>query len=189
MVIPRSKRWICKAVSGPCSYGQFVRPLLQPKWGTCATIHAGCICTEKAALARRVFVEKGSATNDAKRAFKQVSRELARRFGHPRLTSWTEDEVVETAPPQKKTVYAKARDSLLVKPIEAKDARVRMFVKPDKLTDVGSEPKKPRAIQGRSPRFNVVYGKYIKPIEHYLSGWKGVRRGVKRTRVFAKGLN
>jgi len=136
-----------------------------------------------------VFVEKGSATNDAKRAFKQVSRELARRFGHPRLTSWTEDEVVETAPPQKKTVYAKARDSLLVKPIEAKDARVRMFVKPDKLTDVGSEPKKPRAIQGRSPRFNVVYGKYIKPIEHYLSGWKGVRRGVKRTRVFAKGLN
>jgi hypothetical protein len=102
---------------------------------------------------------------------------------------WTKEQVAESAPAQKRAIYKRALESLHIRPVDRKDAQVKMFVKADKLTDVGCEPKKPRAIQGRDPRFNLEYGKYIKPIEHYLCGWKGVRRGVPRTRVFAKGLN
>jgi len=190
VVMPRSNRWVCKFNSSPCrGGGVYTRPLLQPQWGTCAVVHAGCFCTEKAALARRVFVKKTEATKDGKKAFRAASIELSKRFGSPRLVPWSEEDVVSSAPRAKRAIYQRARESLFVKPLGAKDARVKMFVKPDKLTSVGLEPKKPRAIQGRTPRFNVIYGKYIKPIERYLCGWKGVHRGVKRTRVFAKGLN
>jgi hypothetical protein len=136
-----------------------------------------------------VFVQGNEATVEAKKAFQLTSKELAKRFGNPRLEPWTEQRVVDSVPSSKRAIYTTAMESLLVKGLDHKDSRVSMFVKPDKLTDVGNEPKKPRAIQGRSPRFNVLYGKYIKPIEHFLSGWKGVRRGVPRTRVFAKGLD
>lgn len=189
LALPVSERWICKPVSGPCCSGKYVRPLLQPSWGTCAVVHASCYCTERAALARRVFVVGEEGTKGAKLAFRKVTKELAKRFGSPRLSPWTEEQVVSSVPAGKREVYRRALESLEVKPLSHKDSKVSMFVKADKLTEVGVEVKKPRAIQGRTPRFNVKYGKYIKPIEHYLCGWKGVRRGVPRTRVFAKGLD
>jgi len=73
--MPISERWTCVPNSGPCNRsGGFLRPLLQPTWGTCATIHASCICTENAALARRVFVQGNEATVEAKKAFQLTSK-------------------------------------------------------------------------------------------------------------------
>lgn len=138
-------------------------------------------------MARRVFVEQprlGServedlvATVD--RAFKYVRR----------LDVLSLEDAVLALSVSKRRRYVEAAASIQQRPFDARDARVSLFVKADKLTGVGAEEKKPRAIQGRTPRFNVWIARYLKPIERRLCHFLGEARGVKRTRVFAKGLD
>jgi len=70
--------------------------------------------------------------------------------------------------------------------LSPRDANVKLFVKADKLTKC--QPEKPRPISARSPAFNIEWGKYIKPVETFLTPWKGPRRGLVRSRIFTRGL-
>lgn len=153
-----------------------------------ASMHASCWCTERSALERRVFVRQ-TMTRGGFKALKETCGSFKGWF-----RSWDErvlsrDEAVYQLSASKRRRYLDAKDSLDKFELGWKDARVAMFVKADKLDGMGEAERKPRAIQGRSPRFNLEIARYMKPIEHKLMGWKGPRRGVVRSRVFAKGLN
>lgn len=90
---------------------------------------------------------------------------------------------------RRRTVYEKAADSLLVKPVTRGDAAVRTFTKCEKV-----KPGVPRVIQPRDPRYNVEVGRYIKPLEGPLYRaihrvFAGLRSGGGGGHTVAKGLN
>lgn len=62
-------------------------------------------------------------------------------------------------------VYAKAYESLLVKAVEAADARMTTFVKAEKINFGKKADPAPRVIQPRSPRYNLWLGQYLKKLE------------------------
>lgn len=64
----------------------------------------------------------------------------------------------------KRKCYEAAVVSLEDRPLEARDCRVKVFTKDEYRKPGGA----PRAIQPRSPRFNVNLGRYIKHLEHRI---------------------
>jgi hypothetical protein len=151
---------------------------------------ANCECAEKAALVRRVFVvDAAGLGHDAEVEYRTVVRKMGWALSGRKVMPVSLDDAVQMLSSAKRKRYLEARESLRVSPVWRRDAQVSMFVKADKVDHVDSGAKKPRAIQGRSPRYNLALARYMKPIEHSLMVWKGLRRGVPRTRVFAKGLD
>jgi len=127
--------------------------------------------------------------NPALQEFKRVTSLMARVLKKRKVLPLTLRDTVDELNDAKRKRYLEAYESLLQIDVERRDANIAMFVKADKLDSVGAASKKPRAIQGRSPRFNLAIAKYLKPIEHSLMVWKGLKRGVVRSRFMAKGLN
>jgi hypothetical protein len=67
-----------------------------------------------------------------------------------------------------KAVYQRAVDSLRSEPVRRDDARIKPFVKAEKI-NVSKKPDPcPRLIQPRSPRYNVEVGVYLKPLERLV---------------------
>jgi hypothetical protein len=62
-------------------------------------------------------------------------------------------------------MYARAAESLRVEPLSQRDARMKTFVKAEKVNfDKKADPA-PRVIQPRSPRYNLHLGKFLKTLE------------------------
>lgn len=93
--------------------------------------------------------------------------------------------IVEAYTGSKRRVYEDAYMSLNKDPINEFDARLTSFVKYEKQ-DLG---KAPRAINPRSPRYNLVLGKYLKFLEKKI--YKGINQafGARTAHTVIKGLN
>jgi hypothetical protein len=103
-----------------------------------------------------------------------------------RVDSWTEEQVVASYVGSQKTRYQNALDSLRRKPFSRDDAVVATFLKAEKINFSAKKDPAPRVIQPRDPRFNLVFGKYIKPAEHLI--YKALGKLYKYPCV-AKGFN
>lgn len=98
------------------------------------------------------------------------------------------EEIYKGYTGRKKRLYHNAACLLRVEGYRKEYARVKMFVKPDRYPEGDCREKDPRAIQYRSPQFNLAMAAYIKPFEDAI--YPTVHYGVvSRTRVIAKGLN
>lgn len=89
---------------------------------------------------------------------------FAKLVGRFQSTPETYDVVVDKYTGRKKTIYKNAMESLLMVPVNSRDAWLKAFVKPEKVPP----NKAPRCIQPRSPRHCLEVGRYIKHIEHRL---------------------
>lgn len=104
------------------------------------------------------------------------------------LYACTFGEVIDGYCGAKKQLYIQALQQIKDQGMLPKDFAVKMFVKPDKYETGAIATKTPRAIQYRSPKFNLQFSRYIKPFEHYvyanvtLGNWT-------KTRAIVKGLN
>lgn len=87
---------------------------------------------------------------------------------------------------RKRVVYEQALSSLVGKQWEAKDAKVKVFVKFEKFNYSLKPDAVPRVISPRSPRFNVCIGRYIRPIEERIFDAIGELYGSK---TVMKGMN
>lgn len=85
-----------------------------------------------------------------------------------RVEPWSIDRVVESYTGKKRAVYERARESLMYLPLNAKDARLKTFVKAEKIDFASKADPAPRVIQPRDPRFNLHFAKYMKPLEAVL---------------------
>jgi len=83
------------------------------------------------------------------------------------ITPLSEEEVVETYVGRKRTIYQQALNELNQFGLRVKHAYSVAFVKVEK----GNTAKAPRCIQPRKPVYNLVLGKYIKPLEHRMYKW------------------
>lgn len=76
------------------------------------------------------------------------------------------DEFVDYYKGPRRLTYERAVASLALKPICSRDARLKTFVKAEKINFTLKADPAPRVIQPREPRFNVEVGKFLRPIEH-----------------------
>lgn len=89
---------------------------------------------------------------------------FAKLVGRFRTTPESYDQVVDKYVGRKKTIYQNAMESLLMEPVNPRDARLKAFVKPEKVPP----NKAPRCIQPRTPRHCLEVGRYVKHIEHRI---------------------
>lgn len=83
----------------------------------------------------------------------------------------TVSEFVEQCPAQKRSLYAQAGNELHHRGWSARDARLKAFVKFEKIQFEQSGKKSdpcPRLIQPRSPVYNVALGRYTRRVEEEL---------------------
>lgn len=86
---------------------------------------------------------------------------------------------------RKRRVYEIALESLRIKGLMPSDAKIRSFIKTEKLP-YGRKPVVPRVISPRSARFNLVLGCYLSHLEHTVYNIVGrILGGV----AITKGLN
>lgn len=97
----------------------------------------------------------------------------------------TYSEFIRTSPDHKRELYRKAVESLRKNPLTAKDSAISTFLKLEKA-DYSAKEGVPRLVNPRDPRFNVEWGRYIRPIEHLLYDRINEAFGY---RIIAKGQN
>lgn len=83
-----------------------------------------------------------------------------------RHTPVTRNEFLLNYSGRKLTIYTKAVESLEMAPITRRDARLKTFVKAEKLNLTRKPDPAPRVIQPRAPRYNVELGVYLRKFEH-----------------------
>lgn len=115
-----------------------------------------------------------------------------------RLCAWTPpltaDEFVGLYTGARARRYAAAVEGLATKPFSAKDAYLSSFVKGESVLLTPDKPDPaPRLIQPRSARYNVLVGRYLRPLEHALydaitDAWEECGMGDGSQIVF-KGVN
>ncbi|APG76194.1 hypothetical protein 2 [Beihai tombus-like virus 4] len=117
----------------------------------------------------------------------QFSREMERCSKiHGVVSPCTNQEFVECYGGAKRKIYEQAVESLESNPLQARDKRVKVFTKDEYLKPDGA----PRAIQPRSPRFNVCLGRYVKQLEHLIfEAINEIFDGSGEHKTVAKGMN
>lgn len=69
---------------------------------------------------------------------------------------------------RRKAIYQRALETLSERPCTKKDARLKTFVKAEKINFTAKGDPAPRVIQPRDPRYNIEVGKYLKKAEHHI---------------------
>lgn len=113
-------------------------------------------------------------------AFKAVTRYL----GQAAPVDY--DQFVEYYRGRRRTIYRAAADSLLHIPVRRADAKLKTFVKAEKVNFSSKPDPAPRVIQPRDPRYNVAVGRYLRPVEKRVYQAVGKAWG---GRTILKGLN
>lgn len=127
--------------------------------------HQGCAHNEQRALHNRHLRDYGvQPTPLGLRLLRLALSRIRRRL--PPLYPCSLDTVVSHLNSRKKRLYAKAAESLLTHEVEPRDALVKMFIKPDRYDARVVSTKEPRAIQYRSPRYNLRLQQFLHPLEH-----------------------
>lgn len=170
----------------PCKESWYRSPFSVPEWTTRTLIHASCYCTELNSLMARVCVPQDAVGNVyTTRAIRRMKCGL----GQFRLQPLDREGLLTRISGQKRKVYEMAADSLDLYGITEQDSRLSTFCKADKLTGKVDYPTRCRPIQSRGTRFHFELGRFTYPLEDMWYGWKGPKRGVKRVKIFAKGLD
>jgi len=148
-------------------------------WGPLRSwrVHNADIKTLARGLLERVILQKNEDvwTKPIRPAHGHLFRELMPFWMQVRgrftsLTPIALDDFPSLYTGQKKANYERARESLNVRALNRDDSRIKVFVKAEKL-DITSKPDPaPRVIQPRDIRFNLVFGTFIRPLEHVAYG-------------------
>jgi len=135
---------------------------------------------------RGLFVEPPRPAPGAfARKLEEVDGLLQRHL--PLSTPLTKSGFVDTFRGPKRQVYARAVESLNMKQFNVDDSKVSVFVKYEKTDFTRKSDPVPRVISPRDPRYNVMVGRYLRPIEERIFTSLGCLFENNRT-VF-KGMN
>lgn len=87
----------------------------------------------------------------------------------PKTAPSTAEEFVECYKGDRRwRVYENARLSLLLRPVDRRDAQLKTFVKAEKIDFTAKPDPAPRVIQPRDPRYNLEVGRFLKKLEHQI---------------------
>lgn len=148
------------------------------------TQHANCACNEIHALCYRVLEAKPphilSTNAHLQRQCRKMAAALLRKTGGARLEPWSLERVAAAAPKHKRKQYLAELTKMFLSgdfALNKFHLRLRAFVKMENANLEGkAEDGKPlvsRLIQYRHVRYNLHYGRVIKPIEKLFYGFRG----------------
>lgn len=151
-------------------------------------VHNNSLNNLRRGLLERVFAtdKDGTQPLEPTADFAKTLRPFSSKLKAFRVEPWSREEFVDSYKGRRHTRYQNALDSLRDTPLTQRDARVATFVKAEKIDFSAKPDPAPRVIQPRDPRFNVEFGKYIRPLEHKI--YKAMGRIYKYPCV-AKGFN
>lgn len=159
---------------------------MYPTPGFRVGIHESCICNELLALRNRHLVRTKFRVKWP--IWNQYSRETERFFPSDIIDPLSYSQVINHYSGNKRRTYVRALEDLKRHGLEGRDFKISMFIKPDKAALEKIKTKAPRAIQFRSPKYNLVAMRYLRPIEEWC--YENLKYGVvSDTRVIAKGLD
>lgn len=121
--------------------------------------HADCVCNEVLALTNR----HQAKVPEAKRPWQHLQVPPGYDI---EVEPWTRTQMVNHYSGPKRARYQRAYESLEHDNVTRQDAKLKMFLKPEKYhvgEDVKHKP--PRCIQYRSERYGLELGKYIHALE------------------------
>lgn len=145
--------------------------------------HSDCICNEIIAIHNRVLGVTPDPTDYGINILRKSLKRLARCA--EKVVPITHQQFVDTYTGRRRARYQQAADELQTKPFSFSDAKITAFVKAEKFDPFAKINPDPRVIQFRSPRYNVLLGSYLKPMEKNIYKL----RGPTGLRCIAKGLN
>lgn len=147
-------------------------------------VHANCMCNELLSLTNRHLVANNNTVTSH---WHKIAQET-QKFFNVKLQPVKYSEIINNYSAGKKKRYARARQNLINYGLTPKHSKIKMFVKTDKFPQDTIYNKAPRAIQYRSPEYNLSLLRYIKPIEEWV--YPTLTYGaVSKTRTIVKGLN
>lgn len=159
---------------------------IETSHGYCPIAHYNCLHNQIAALHNRVLAAVPQPTEEGLRKLRKTTAKICRLLPTTPTADWY--DMPKHYSGQKRQRYERAVDDVLARGYSKKDARVKMFVKFEKLTGLKVNPD-PRAIQFRHPRYCVALGRFLKPMEEVLYRLCGDGIFLPSTRVIGKGLS
>lgn len=152
-------------------------------------VHANTMDNLRRGMVERIYcVKKGEKLAPPPRPLKGVFKSRLAEFQRelrrvsPKLNRMSYEEFLGCCPVKKRKVYARAVESLRLEAVTERDARLKAFLKGEKIT----RDSAPRMIQPRDPRYNVEVGRYVRAIEGVM--YKCIERVFGDVTVF-KGMN
>lgn len=171
----------------PRTYPHTTRLLVMAEVPTAyrVSVHSSCPCNEIRALTERHLVQcwtPGQLVDQAKH-FRSVAYDLPVPPGKHKMSKYGMALEYDGA---KKRAYMRAYHNLK-QGLKLKSwTTVKMFVKPDKYPEGEVYSKAPRAIQYRSPEYNLLVGSFLRPYEKAIYPFLTSNVGMP---AVAKGLN
>lgn len=144
--------------------------------------HKSCVCNEMVALTQRHQLDTGVRYTSKKNLAKYLHHLSAA------LVPCSEDIIIKHSASNKRKLLQAAKESLEIKPVERKDARIKMFLKPDKgheKSDAKVDYGAARCIQYRNKRYCLRLATYLHPVE--ASVYRKLDQS--QTPIFAKCRN
>lgn len=117
---------------------------------------------------------------------KFVAKMQSAANNHGKVSPMTDQEFLDSYGGAKRRCYEAAVESFRDRPLEERDCEVKVFTKDEYRKPGGA----PRAIQPRSPRYNVKLGRHIKHLEHKIfDAIDEIFDPSRSHRTVAKGMN
>lgn len=129
------------------------------------SIHNSCLCNEVVALSNRHLVDRDYIPFD--NALWLAALKYSEKYILDLDVEWINHwKIANNYSGGKRMQYLRACRWVDVEGFVRKDAVLKMFVKPDKYPEAEIMDKPPRAIQYRTPKYNVMLASYLKDLEH-----------------------
>lgn len=183
-----SKRAVVSKPVAPClklEHKRFVTVLVRPPSVPGlydVQTHQNCTHNELRALYNRHLKSYAPPDKLGTSTLRTALTKIRKRL--PSLYPCSLDVLLARTPSRKKKLYTQAASSLCTHEVEQQDSFVKMFIKPDRYDSEAIDTKEPRAIQYRSPRYNLRLQQYLHPLEQAYYATSTATRGGP-----VKGLN
>lgn len=166
-------------------YRVFV-PQVEGVWAP--AVHSNCLHNEWASLSLRTMGQTPSDPHDMASLVGKIFNGHKTLLRRKLVQRWSLDQVVSSYKGRLARRYTKAKIEMEVTGLEPDDWRLSPFLKGEKFNPL-IKTSKPRMINPRGPKYNLVLASFLKPVEHLL--WKHWKHGhlCQKTRVSGKALN
>lgn len=158
--------------------------VIHPTVGYGISAHETCSCNELLALCNRHLIDRTYIKYEHQ-YFIENSKFLLNEVEALEPTAFL--TIVNKYRGPKRKMYLSALKQLNEEGLNPRDYQIKMFVKAEKMPLEKVNTKPPRAIQARSPKYNLSIGRYLHVFEEWLYPRSG--GGPSGTRSITKGLN
>lgn len=153
---------------GPCKVANSLAIVATNPIAYRVGVHNNCQHNELVALCNRHLINRGENFDiEFFRTHSKLYLQHIRKYSRS-IEACSYSSIINEYTGGKRIMYQRARERIRQEGFNPKWAVVKMFIKPDKypLDEVANKPA--RAIQSRDPAYNLIIGKFLKPIEHYV---------------------